>query len=61
MKTKEIKQYWYCPLDQYGQTDGHIREIKMTEEQYNKCKANIFSDFYYIYDNKIDAIKRTQY
>lgn len=52
----EIKKYYILPLDNYGQPDGSVETIELTEEEFNKLKKT----YIYVYDNYMQALRRAQ-
>ena len=50
--------YYYLPLDQFGQPDGNISTIEMTEQQYRDIKNMPLHPLYYCYDNYESALNR---
>lgn len=52
------KTYYYCPLDGFGQPNGDVQRIELTEEEYAAIKKDVFSPYYYCYESYSDASRR---
>lgn len=50
------KKYWYLPLDNYNQPNGLVKEIELTDEEYQVMKNN----GQYVYDSYTQALMRAQ-
>lgn len=50
------KKYWYLPLDNYNQPNGLVKEIELTDEEYQVMKNR----GQYVYDSYTQALMRAQ-
>lgn len=49
------KTYWLCPTDSYGQRNGDVHQVELTEWEYQQRRKHQF-----LYDNYVTALAAAQ-